>query len=520
MDNDLNISKKFVDYARLNPLKPAFVSPTEYDDKQVQKEEIITFEDFALKVASYRKGLTNQGYKKGDKIIILTPITIDFYALMMAMFTLGLVAVFLDPGIGLRKILTAIKDSKSQGIVSLKKVLKFWPLIPTLWKMRRYCSDEKAFGTKKLSSLFVPNKDPIEVTPLSPKDHVLITFTSGSTGRSKGADRNAQNVFNQLQVIEKYLACEDDIIDMPVFLMFGFMNLLYGITTVLPAAKFEKIGDINPAVIVDQMKRWNVSRMSGSYTFNDKLSQYLLGTNDQIKSLRTLILGGTPVTKEFCQRLEKIYPNSKNLMTYGSTEVAPISMCEVSELIDFNGQGSFVGLPCSELEIEIVNLPSLNFQGDLTPHRSDSWGEVLISGPHVVSSYYKNEIADRQNKVKDSQGRIWHRTGDTGQFDKEGNLILTGRLSDLIIQNENIIHPYLVENSINEIPGVERSALIRKNDQIYLCYTSQSPVEKSFFQEILEVFKIGNANILNIDSIPLDDRHNSKINRIALRKLI
>ena len=71
-----------------------------------------------------------------------------------------------------------------------------------------------------------------------------------------------------------------------------------------------------------------------------------------------------------------------------------------------------------------------------------------------------------------------------------------------------------------EIPGVERSALIRKNDQIYLCYTSQSPVEKSFFQEILDVFKIGNANILNIDSIPLDDRHNSKINRIALRKLI
>ena len=297
------------------------------------------------------------------------------------------------------------------------------------------------------------------------------------------------------------------------------MNLLCGITTVLPAANYREIGNISPKLIVTQIKKWKVTRMSGSYTFHHKLAKYLEEQNQTINSVSDIALGGTPVNSVFCDRMGKAYPNAKCLMTYGSTEVAPISFCPLENIV--NVRGSFVGIPCRELNVKIVNLAP-NYQGDVDSYSlpPGEIGEVIIQGPHVVKEYVHNPIATLASKVKDTQNKIWHRTGDSGYFDPQGNLILVGRLSDTIYIDDKKVYPLLIEGQVDEIPNIKRSALIQNKKGVFLCYDSDIKVNELLITKILSHNDLSDVSILNIPKIPLDDRHNSKINRIKLKGMV
>lgn len=525
MVKNLNISGDFIKFAENNPNKTAFVQPIRFDENQIFEEKNISYGEYHQMVANYRSGFQKSGFKKGDRIIILCPINVDFYASMTALLSLGMTAVFLDPGIGIKKILTAIKDSKSQGIISLSKVLKFWPLIPSLWRMKKYATDKSLIGVKKLSSLFIENssKD-FEAEKISDTDHVLITYTSGTTGRAKGVDRNARNVYEQLKLIKSIWACDESEIDYPIFLMFGFLNTMCGITTVLPAANFGEIGNISPELIVKQMRDKNITRSSGSYTFFNKVSTYLVEKGETIDTLKNFVIGGTPVTKEFIEKVKKAFPNAESNMTYGSTEVAPISFCPLEDLLLTKEAGSFVGKPCHNLNVKIVNFENCDIsEQSLLENEcsTGSVGEVVIKGSHVVTKYIDNPKAEKENKIASNDGLVWHRTGDAGYFDKEGNLILIGRVTDGILQNGQIIYPFTIEHTVDEQDNVDRSALVEKNGIIYLAVkTISNHRDKSVDNKITNVLKSKNlksVRVKYVDSIPMDDRHNSKIDRLKLR---
>ncbi|MFA7613824.1 MAG: AMP-binding protein [Candidatus Caldatribacteriota bacterium] len=92
----MNIAESFVEFSKAHPHKVAFVIP------KGESEELFTYKQFYDLVSRYREGLIQSGHKRGDRIILLMPINLEFYAFMMAVISLGLVAVFLDPGIGVK----------------------------------------------------------------------------------------------------------------------------------------------------------------------------------------------------------------------------------------------------------------------------------------------------------------------------------------------------------------------------------------------------------------------------------
>jgi acyl-CoA synthetase (AMP-forming)/AMP-acid ligase II len=521
-----NITHRFINYANNNPGKPAIVIPEEYNENEILKEKIVTFSDMAQLISQYENGLRSHGYKKGDKIIMLTPVNLEFYACMMAMLNIGIVAVFLDPGIGLKKILHCVKDSKAKGIISVDRLLKFWPLIFSLWFKDKFSSDKKRKGISLLESLKSDIVSDLIPTALDATDHVLVTYTSGSTGKPKAADRNAKNVFNQLNFISKVWDCNEDVIDFPSFPMFGFMNLLYGVTTVLPAIDFRNVGDVNPSVIVEQMKKWKVTRTCGAFTFNSKIINYLKSNDEKIPTLKNMVLGGTPVTKSFCKKLENVYPNAECNIVYGSTEVAPISYINVNELLDSNGKGCLVGHAFDEVQIAVVDLPEVIEEFDEREEfpyvcLEDQCGEVIVKAPHVVQSYINDQKGTSANKIKSLDGEVWHRTGDTGYLDDDNRLWLVGRTSDIITTQDGIIHPYPIEMKLDELVTIRRSALVEVNNRKVLAVECDNL--DSVYQEMLKTLKslgLSDVIIKCINKIPLDDRHNSKIDRIKLKTLV
>lgn len=524
-----NISKLFFDYAKENPEKIAFVIPRNIKDLKAFYEEIITFKDFKEMVINFQTGLLKNGFKKGDRIIILAPIDEKTYALMLAIFSLGMVVVFLDPGIGFKKILTAISDSKSCAIISIDRVLKYHFLIPQLWKMKKYSIDHKRLFIHSFQELIIEGKSQERIYDLNPNDHALITFTSGSTGRSKGSDRNVYNVQEQISFIKKSWNCNRETIDFPSFPMFGFMNLTLGITTIVPALDFSNISDFNPEIIAGQMKKWKITRMCGSFAFNEKIATYLNSKNIQITTLQDLALGGCPVTKEFCEKLKLAYPNATSQIIYGSTEVAPISRLTVQEYLNsLNEPGSPVGKPYEGVEVCIVKLPenlSEFDQREAHPYElaDNEIGEIIIRSSHTVQSYVDNERATRENKIKSPNGLNWHKTGDTGYKTADGSISLVGRTSDTIkIQGEVEIHPFMIERKLDELEQVSRSAIVqvKKKALIFIQRDkkfSNQDITSSIKDKLPENIR-DNVEIKFIEEIPVDDRHKSKINRVILKK--
>lgn len=523
----LNIAKLFFDHAKTNPNKIAFVIPKNIKDPNTFYEEIITFGEFKDRVIEFQAGLEKNSFKKGDRLIILAPINENTYALMLAMFSLGMIAVFLDPGIGFKKILTAISDSKSCAIVSIDRVLKYHLFIPQLWRMKKYSMDKKRFFVQSFEKLISKGATKEKIIDLSPSDHALITFTSGSTGRSKGSDRNVFNIKEQISFIQKSWNCDSDSIDFPSFPMFGFMNLTLGITTIVPALDFAKISDFNPEIVASQMRKWKITRMCGSFAFNDKIASYLISKKIEISTLKDLALGGCPVNKEFCEKLKLAYPNANSKIIYGSTEVAPISHLSIEEYLHSQNQSGFpVGRPYEGVEVSVVNLPKRLFEFDereQLPYELEYFkiGEIIIRSAHTVQRYVDNDKATRENKIKSPSGLNWHKTGDTGYKTHNGSIYLVGRTSDTIKVQGVSVHPFMVETLLDDLEEVRRSALVQIKKRAVLFVQKNDNFSTDditrVIKERLPVELRDSALIKYIEEIPVDDRHKSKINRVILR---
>src|SRR5262249_12167423 len=152
-----------------------------------------------------------------------------------------------------------------------------------------------------------------------------------------------------------------------------------------------------------------------------------------------------PVPRWLCRDVLRAFPNAESFVVYGSTEAEPMAFAPMREVIESPGEGYLVGKPIPQLNLRVAG----------------ETGEIFVTGPHVIRRYLDNEHANRTTKIKDSDGRIWHRTGDQGLFDESGRVWITGRISDQVHVEERSYPNYVLEQRLEEIPGVARAAVLR-----------------------------------------------------------
>jgi acyl-CoA synthetase (AMP-forming)/AMP-acid ligase II len=199
------------------------------------------------------------------------------------------------------------------------------------------------------------------------------------------------------------------------------------------------------------------------------------------------------------------------------------------ELADSEGDGYLVGRPSHVAELALCDLPEfapkLGPEG-LTPYQVPSGhsGEVLVRGPHVNRGYIGDDEAQRRYKVPMPDGSLWHRTGDLARWDHSGRLWLTGRIADRVPHKGHLLYPYVIESAIaNEIPAARCAALIAhegaKNGELVLCCDPQQEATVIAAAKVLLARRgLDTLPVHRIDDIPMDARHNSKIDRPLLRE--
>jgi olefin beta-lactone synthetase len=496
----------------------------------VDRRGEITFGELDLGVRRAAAWLDQSGLRPGDRVLVLLPMSRELYLALIAIFRLGLVATFVDVTAGRDHVKAGCAWARPQALIGgWKAHLLALTLAPLRQVPVRYFVGGVWPGTRRwedwrsccpLDRLHIGSEE----TP------ALLTLTSGSTDRPKAALRTHGFLRTQHEVLSRYLEFEADDVDLVTLPMFLLANLGQGITSVIPNADLRFPGRIDPGPVLNQMRIHGVNRLGAAPAFLTRLLEGTRGTDSSFSGLRKVFTGGGPVSPEFLNRIQTLAPRARVRALYGSTEAEPMARLVWDEGTRREleapacDRGLLAGVPVEELELRILQdrwgEPIAGLSGrELAERRAAPLeiGEIVVSGPHVLDGYLAGP-GDGLTQFE-ADGRRWHRTGDAGYLDGAGRLWLCGRCAARIEDERGILYPFGVERSAQGVPGVRRAALLGMNGKRVLAVERSGPDRTWDGTELKRTLAWAELDAVAVlKAIPLDHRHNSKVDYPALRK--
>lgn len=280
-----------------------------------------------------------------------------------------------------------------------------------------------------------------------------IQFTSGTTGKPKGALlRHSSLVTNAFLLSDRAGQSEDVIVTpMPLFHTAGSVLGVLGAATTLSTLIVPVLFD--PELMLATMSRYRATYSSGVPTMLAAMLDALDRSQHDLSSLKGLISGGAPVPPELHARVERGF-GCCLVSLYGQTELSP-TVSATSPLDSVEDRALTSGKPLPQIEVRIVDPTS----GNVVKTGVD--GEVQARGYQTMIGYVQDEEATAKTLLPDG----WLRTGDIGRLDPRGFLQITGRMSDMIIRGGENVYPAEVEAALAQHPDVLEAAVFGVPDQ-------------------------------------------------------
>lgn len=561
--SDSNVGARIVEAGRRHPAKLALSVPCAAEG--YARSDTLSYGELLAAAAARQQALRGLGLVAGDRVLLLARPGLGLYVLMVALLASGIVPVLVDRGMSRPRLVAALRASGARVAIGERSIMRLWWLLPTLWRWRRFAIDGTAFGVRALGGgSAIPGAVPACV-PLPAQAHGLITFTSGSTGAPKGADRTHGSLTAQHLAIRAHWQDRDDDIDMPSFPVLVLHNLCCGLSTVMPAVDLATPGRPEAARVLAQLEESGVTRLTGAPAFIGRLLDQAEAGGRTFPRLRSLVVGGATLPPGLAARCLRVFPQAECRVVYGSTEAEPIADVTMAELVaDGEAEaGHLLGHPAAVAEVCLVD-PAQGLAGDGDVQRARVGvgvsGEILVAGPHVLQGYVDNPAANAETKIPRADGGVWHRTGDVGHVDARGRLWLEGRVKDAVTVAGVPRHTLALEKALDQLPGIRRSALVQGPEGpalIIACArggnadnddadrtgreagtsTSNSNSKAGSrsiprarddlapgLRQRLAAMRAQQAfpplALFLIDDMPVDGRHNSKLDRPALRDLL
>ncbi|MBI2520201.1 MAG: AMP-binding protein [Bdellovibrio sp.] len=493
-------------------------------------------------------GLSKLGIQKGDRVIVFIPMSLYLYTTMFALQKIGAIPVFLDSWARRDQLGISAEQASPKAIVSVERAFVYLGEVPEIRKIPLKVVAGPAQGnySARLEEL-MQEKSYCPVAAVEKEHTALITFTTGSSGTPKGADRTHRFLAAQHYALNRHLPYVEGDVDLPVFPIFSLNNLAAGVNTVIPAIDVGTPSDRDSLILMAQMKSQKVTCVTLSPGLLNGLSKYCLENNYTLPELRRIITGGAPVSRDDTKRIKAVCPNAEILILYGSTEVEPMGHIEAKEMLNLKtradedaewvDEGVNVGHMDEGLQTKFIKIT----KESITIARHEDWkkyevvhgevGEIIVAGEHVCHGYFNNPEAFARAKIRGHDGTIWHRTGDLGRIDEKGYLWLVGRVHNAINRGGRYYFPVRAEIIMKKIPQVKYAAYLGMPDatlgeKTFAVVALNEPADvsskgDSIKQEIARLLdKNGVAfdQIRIVEKIPMDPRHHSKVEYEVLRQ--
>ncbi len=479
--------------------------------------------------------LRDAGVVPGNKVILMVKPGPRLYIILLAMFKVGAIPVIVDPGMGLKRFLHCYKTVGAEVFIGTRKAYLIRTLasrmLPTI-KINILVREKCFKGDEAI---------PFPSSRIDPERLAMIHFTTGSTGPAKGVEYTESMFVAMTAMFQRQFGTNSDSIELVTSPIFGLFALMQGAGVILPEMDPTKPARVKPENIIGPIQSFSVTAMFASPALLNRITPYAAEREIKLPSLKYVNSGGAPVTLATIETFRPLLSKEANFFTtWGATEGLPLSTIESNEILTETspltkiGQGTCIGLPITGIEVKAVTItdkaiPTLSSDIEMT---TGQVGELIVSGANISKSYHASEESNRQLKITDSNGKIWHRTGDLGFMDAKGRVWFCGRMAHQVKLNHlnKTLYSVPCEGVTNAHPGVYRSALVgisNGQDSVtpIMCIElnaagnkgSKSAIEKELLHLLSKCdVTVDIQQILFHPEFPVDRRHNAKIHREEL----
>ncbi|OJA05696.1 malonyl-CoA synthase [Halomonas sp. QHL1] len=398
----------------------------------------------ALSISAQLAGaLTELGVKQGDRVAVQVDKSPEAILLYLACLRIGGVYLPLNTGYTGDEIRYFLNDAEPALFVCRPKLLDEakalaaetgCPAVATLGS----ASDGSLMETARTAA---PRED---VVALGERDLAAILYTSGTTGRSKGAMLTHKNLASNAETLVTawHFSADDRLIHaLPIFHTHGLFVACN--VTLMAGASMLFLPKFDADVIFEELPRGSV--MMGVPTFYTRLVQDERLTPDATANMRLFVSGSAPLTAETHEAFEAKTGHAI-LERYGMTE----TNMNLSNPYEGARRAGTVGMPLPGVEMRITNRET----GDEVP--LGEIGMLQIRGPNVFIGYWRMPEKTREELLDDG----FFITGDLAMVDEQGYVHIVGRDKDLVISGGYNVYPKEVEQVIDELDQVAESAVI------------------------------------------------------------
>lgn len=525
----VNIAARLSEAARKLPDKVAILTP---DGRSLT---FAALEDLAARTAA---GLKAEGVGRGTRTLLFVPPSLEFFSLTFALFRLGAVPVLIDPGLGRKGLLGAIREVEPEVMLGVPRAQLARVLFPSAFRsVKRSITVGRRWlwGGPTLQGILQRSPGAEPLAPTRADELAAILFTSGSTGAAKGA-LYTHGIFDaQVNIIGREWGIGQDEIDLPAFPLFALFSTGLGVTCVIPEMDASRPGAVDPEKIVAAVEAHRPTYSFGSPAFWIRVADHCLARSLRLESLRRVFVAGAPVQPALVQKLSSVLPpGAEVVIPYGATESLPVSWIAGSEILEHTaartaaGEGICIGRPIAESEVRVIALEDgpIASMRDARLAKPGEIGELTVRGPVTTRGYWRRPEDDRRSKITGEDGVIWHRMGDTGWIDDQGRLWFCGRKSHRVETASGRLFSVCCEAIFNQHPEVRRCALVGVGPKPVIVVEHVSGKVPRDPERLTEELKtLGKNSPLTAEittllyypgTLPVDVRHNAKIRREVL----
>lgn len=420
-----------------------------------------SYAEFDVSVSKFASALQDLGIKKGDHIAFLLGNTPHFLISLYATMRIGATAIPVNPIYTPDEISYIIQNSDAKAVIALDQLL---PLVeqaagafPTV--AHYIICETDPSTTEKIAALpaSVKNKvrsftqligagttngHPVDVDE---NETAIILYTSGTTGRPKGAMLTHKNIYSNARDVADYLGFSEGdrvVATLPVFHVFALTVVVNA--PLLKGATILLVPRFSPGDVFKITREKEATVFAGVPTMYNFLYQFPEGRKEDFESIRLSISGGSSLPVALLHNFEEKF-NVRISEGYGLSESSPVTCFNPTDRERIPGS---IGTTITNVENKVVDE-----LGDEVP--DGEVGELIVRGPNVMKGYYKMP-EETAATLRDG----WLYTGDLARRDEDGYFYIVDRKKDLVIVGGYNVYPREVEEVLFEHRDVVEAAVI------------------------------------------------------------
>ena len=405
-------------------------------------ERVITHDAFLRMAARFANGITAMGLVAGDRLAVQVGKSPEALAVFAACAQTGVIFLPLNTAYTGAEIAYFVENSGAKLLLCDTK--KQADLAPVAAANSARLETLNGDGSGSFTEFCAALPEAFATVSRSADDLAAFLYTSGTTGRSKGAMLTQMNLLDNAEVLAKHwrFTAEDVLLhQLPIFHTHGLF-VATNVCLVAGCAMRFYAGFDAEALIRDIPK---ATALMGVPTFYTRLLDDARFTKELTKGMRLFISGSAPLLAETHVQFEE-RTGHRILERYGMTE----TNMNTSNPYEGERRAGTVGFPLPGVELKVCDPQT----GEALPQ--GEIGVIEVRGPNVFKGYWQMPEKTREELREDG----FFITGDLGRIDEDGYVTIVGRNKDLIISGGYNIYPKEIELLLDEAEGVLESAVI------------------------------------------------------------